>query len=146
MRETFDSTGTMDAVDRMTKVAASSTTCLVDFLTGPDILDTTSVGTALTSIPSFRSQVASRGTALLSELRADYLSGAKGLAPASRYLKKTKPIYQFVRITLGVKMHGSENNSKFANGLGVDDITMGQNISLIQEVRQLVCDTSFHLV
>jgi phenylalanine ammonia-lyase len=42
-------------------------------------------------------------------------------------------IYQFVRITLGVKMHGVENHSTFANGLGLDDVTIGQNISLIQE-------------
>jgi len=133
IRETFDSTSTMDADDRMIKVAASSTTCIVDFLTGPDFAATASAGSALTSIPSFRSQVAARGTALLHQLRADYLSGVKGIAPASRYLNKTKPIYQFVRITLGVRMHGSENNSKFVNGLGIDDITIGQNISLIQE-------------
>lgn len=136
IRKTFDATSTMDAADRMKKVAASSTTCIVDFFTGPDFeADTASAVTALTLIPSFRSQVASRGTALLLQLRTDYLSGAKGIAPASRYLHKTKPIYQFVRITLGVKMHGVENHSTFANGLGIDDVTMGQNISLIQEVR-----------
>jgi len=133
IRETFDATSTMDATDRMSKVAASSTTCILDFFTGPDFAADPSASTALTSIPSFRSQVASRGTALLFQLRTDYLSGAKGIAPASRYLNKTKPIYQFVRITLGVKMHGTENNSTFANGLGIDDVTIGQNISLIQE-------------
>jgi len=134
IRETFDATSTMDAADRMSKVAASSTTCIVDFFTGPDfVADTTSAGAALISIPSFRSQVASRGTALLLQLRTDYLSGVKGLAPATRYLNKTKAIYQFVRITLGVRMHGAENHSTFANGLGIDDVTIGQNISLVQE-------------
>jgi len=36
-------------------------------------------------------------------------------------------------VTLGIKMHGIENLNYFANGLGVDDLTMGQNISLIHE-------------
>jgi phenylalanine ammonia-lyase len=138
VRETFDATSTMDAADRMNKVAASSTTCIVDFFTGSDFAEAASVGAALTSIPTFRAQVASKAHRLLLQLRADYLSGAKGAAPASRYLNKTKPIYEYVRVNLGVRMHGSENNSMFANGLGVDDVTIGQNISLIQEVRLFV--------
>lgn len=137
MRETFDATSTMDVADRMNKVAASSTTCIVDFFTGSKFSDTASVGTALTSITPFRTQVASKAKSLLLQLRDDYLSGAKGAAPAGRYLNRTRPIYEHVRITLGIRMHGSENNSMFANGLGVDDVTIGQNISLIQEVSLL---------
>ena len=126
----------MDAADRMNKVAASSTTCIVDFFTGSDFdfAGATSAGTALSSIPVFRAQVASKALTLLLQLRADYLSGAKGAAPASIYLNKTRPIYEYIRVTLGIRMHGSENNTMFANGLGVDDVTIGQNISLIQEV------------
>lgn len=30
-------------------------------------------------------------------------------------------------------MHGYENNTIFANGLGGDDVSIGENISLIQE-------------
>ncbi|KAJ3513420.1 hypothetical protein NLJ89_g2951 [Agrocybe chaxingu] len=62
-----------------------------------------------------------------------YLSGARGPAPASRYLNKTCPVYEFVRLTLGIRMHGSENYHHFVNGLGVEDVTVGQNISLIHE-------------
>jgi phenylalanine ammonia-lyase len=138
MRETLDATSTMDAADRMIKVAASSTTCMVDFFTGSDIVKGDSIGAALTSIPAFRAQVASKANNLLLQLRTDYLSGAKSAAPASRYLNKTRAIYEYVRVTLGIRMHGSENNSMFANGLGVDDVTIGQNISLIQEVRLFV--------
>ena len=138
MSETLDATTTMDASDRMIKVAGSSTTCLVDFFTGHNFVEATSMGVALTSIPAFRAQVASRANNLLVQLRADYLSGAKGAAPASHCLNKTRPIYEYVRITLGIKMHGSENNSMFSNGLGVDDVTVGQNISFIQEVSQFV--------
>lgn len=137
----------MDAEDRMNKVAASSTTCIVDFFTGPNFAPASSAGAALLSIPTFRSEVSARASALLVQLRADYLSGAKGPAPASRYLNKTAPIYNYVRVTLGVRMHGVENQSKFANGLGVDDVTIGQNISLIQEVRHKVqFHTSIELI
>jgi phenylalanine ammonia-lyase len=146
MRETLDATSTMDAADRMTKVAASSTTCMVDFFTGSDFVKGDSIGAALTSIPAFRSQVASKANDLLLQLRADYLSGAKSAAPASRYLNKTRAIYEYVRVTLGIRMHGSENNSMFANGLGVDDVTIGQNISLIQEVRPFVLFYPFLLI
>ena len=145
MRETFDTTSTMDAVDRMNKVAASSTNCIMDFFTRPDFAEAASMGPALSFIPAFRAQVASKAHTLLLQLRADYLSGAKGAAPASIYLNKTRPIYEYVRVNLGIRMHGSENNAMFANGLGVDDVTIGQNISLIQEVRVFVWFTSFLL-
>ena len=133
MREAYDATSTMDAVERMHKVAASSSSVLLDFFTGPSFTDVSSVASALTSIPSFRSQVASRFTTLLDNMRRDYLSGARGPAPASRYLNKTRSIYEFVRLTLGIRMHGSENYHRFENGLGVEDVTVGQNVSLIHE-------------
>jgi len=133
MHESFDATSTMDARERMQKVAASSTTTLLDFFTGPSFSDPSLVGSALTSIPTFRSRTAERLTVLLDELRRDYLSGARGKAPASRYLNKTRPVYEFVRVTLGIRMHGSENYHRFSNGLGVEDVTIGQNVSLIHE-------------
>lgn len=46
-------------------------------------------------------------------------------------------MYEFVRITLGIRMHGSENYNRFANGLGIEDVTIGQNVSLIHEVRNI---------
>lgn len=129
----------MDASGRMIKVAAASSTPLVDFLTGTSSsIDVASVGTALASIPVFRSHIASRATSLINDLRRAYLSGERGAAPASKYLNKTRPVYEFVRLTLGIQMHGSENFSRFANGHGVDEQTLGQNISLIHEVRSIL--------
>jgi phenylalanine ammonia-lyase len=128
LKKTFEETSILDAVERMAKVAASATTILVDHFTGPEA----SVS-SLSSLPGFRSKVASRLTTLLDHLRRDYLSGAKGPAPASRYLNKTRPVYEFVRLTLGIRMHGSENYHRFSNGLGVEDVTVGQNVSLIHE-------------
>jgi len=134
MHDTFDATSTMDAKERMQKVAASCTTTLLDFFTGLSFSDASLVGSALTSIPGFRSRVAERLTLLLDELRRDYLSGSRGKAPASQYLNKTRPVYEFVRVTLGIRMHGSENYHQFSKGPGVEDATVGQNVSLIHEV------------
>jgi len=131
MFQTLDSTTTMDAAPRMTKVADAAVPILMDHLTSDPFADPS----ALFAIPAFRASVASRATALLVSLRKDYLSGARGVAPASKYLNGTRPIYEFVRLTLDIRMHGSENESVFANGLGVEDVTIGQNVSLIHEVR-----------
>ncbi|KAI0251152.1 phenylalanine ammonia-lyase [Lactifluus subvellereus] len=125
---TLDSTTTMDAAPRMMQVAGASLPVLVDFFTTGSVDPS-----ALCAIPAFRVSVASRATSLLVSLRKEYLSGARGHAPASNYLNKSRPIYEFVRKTLGIRMHGSENESVFANGLGVEDVTVGQNVSLIHE-------------
>lgn len=133
MHNAHDSTSTMDAQERMQKIAASSTTVLMDYITGPAFEKFESVGSALSGIPAFRSRVASQANILLDVLRRDYLSGERGPAPASKYLKRTRPVYEFVRKELGIRMHGTENYSRFANGLGTDDVTVGQNVSLIHE-------------
>ncbi|KAF8908037.1 L-Aspartase-like protein [Mucidula mucida] len=120
--------------NRMVKVAASSSTVLVDFFTECSFTcDSMNAGIALSYIPRFRSSVATRATSLIDQLRRAYLFGERGPAPASKYLKKTRPLYEFVRLTLGIRMHGSENYHRFANGHGVDEVTTGQNVSLIHE-------------
>ncbi|KAG5648509.1 hypothetical protein DXG03_003120 [Asterophora parasitica] len=133
MTQTLDKTSTMDSADRMKAVTASTTTVFVDFLAGPEFADASLNATAIPLISTFRSQVASRATNLLDQLRRDYLSGERGAAPAARFLNKTRAIYEFVRVTLGIRMHGSENYARFVNGLGVEDVSIGQNISLIHE-------------
>jgi phenylalanine ammonia-lyase len=120
----------------MTHVVAASVPILVDFFTTGPSVDPS----ALSAIPAFRASVASRATSLLVALRKEYLSGARGQAPASDYLGRTRPIYEFIRLTLGIRMHGSENESAFANGLGVEDVTIGQNVTLIHEVRDTILD------
>lgn len=126
--KTLDATSSVDAPARMEKVAAASSSALVDHFVTVD-------ASALSALPAYREAVARRATFLINELREDYLSGKKGPAPASAYLHKTRPVYEFVRIGLGVRMHGSENQNVFANGLGVEEVTIGQNVSLIHEVR-----------
>lgn len=135
MAITLDKTSTMDSADRINATLDSTTTTFVDFLSGAEFADVAFATTIISLISLFRSQVASRALNLLDQLRRDYLSGDRGAAPASPFLGKTRGVYEFIRINLGVRMHGSENHARFVNGLGVDDVSIGQNISHIHEVR-----------
>ncbi|KAI0000889.1 phenylalanine ammonia-lyase [Russula vinacea] len=129
MLATLDSTTTMDATDRMIKVAASSDSVIMRHFTqlkGPGVI-------ALSGLPCFNKNVAKRATALLTALRDAYLTGAHGPAPARLYLTRTRPIYEFVRITLGIGMHGLENHQLFPDGMDLEDATLGEKVSLIHE-------------
>ncbi|KAJ7321625.1 phenylalanine ammonia-lyase [Mycena albidolilacea] len=131
MYHVVDHTTSMDAVARMIKVAEASTSLLVEFFMASS--DMSLAVAALTALPTFRATVASRAAAKLVALRGEYLLGARGPAPASALLEKTRPIYEFIRVTLGIRMHGTENLGSFKEGLGVQDVTVGQNVSLIHE-------------
>ena len=134
MEQSLDKTTNMDNADRMREVAGSTTTLLLDFLMGPDIVVVPGAESPLTLIPKFRANVASSASTLLDQLRKDYLSGDRGAAPATPLLGKTKVIYEFVRINLGVHMHGAENHGRFVNGVGADNLSIGEHISRIHEV------------
>jgi len=129
MLATLDSTTTMDATDRMIKVAASSDSVIMKHLTrpkGPGVI-------ALSGLPCFNNHVAERAAALLTALRDAYLTGARGAAPARVYLTKTRPVYEFVRTTLGIGMHGLENHQLFPEGMDLEDATIGEKVALIHE-------------
>jgi phenylalanine ammonia-lyase len=129
LQSALNETSTMDASPRMVKVAAASTTILVDAFT-----DSGAAPEAFASIPEFRAAVASRSQTLLDSLRRAYLLGERGPAPASPYLAKTKPVYEFVRVTLGIKMHGAENLTRWVNnGLNETEDTTGGHVSRIHE-------------
>lgn len=146
IREALDATTPKDAVPRMEVVAQACTTPLVNFLlalplsapaqsstlssraptpfvnapessSAPASESTSPIAAAFSMISSFRESFASRSVALLNSLRKAYLSGARGPTPASPYLAHgTRPIYEFVRLTLGVRMHGWENINMFDTG------------------------------
>jgi phenylalanine ammonia-lyase len=138
MKETFDKTSTLDAPCRMKQVVASTSHTLLEHLT------TTSSAIA-GSIPSFQTRLADRLTALLNTLRAAYLTGARGPAPAATsalMAERTGRVYGFVRGDLGVGMHGAENLGGFEGQGGVGEGEMalggqsiGGNISRIYEVK-----------
>jgi len=132
MLATLDTTTTMDTADRMIKVAASSDSLIVKHFTepnGPGVI-------ALSGLPRFNNDVAKRATASLMALREEYLTGARGSAPASLLLTRTRAVYEFVRNTLGINMHGLENHQSFPDGLDLEDATIGEKVSLIHEVRK----------
>ncbi|TFY81682.1 hypothetical protein EWM64_g2326 [Hericium alpestre] len=108
----LDHTTTMDAVPRMAKVAQAASGVLVDHFTTADANPV-----ALIALPAFRTAVASRASALLTSLRNEYLSGARGRAPAEQISQQD----------------AARVRSMFPVGLGVEDPTIGQNITLIHE-------------
>jgi phenylalanine ammonia-lyase len=135
IRDKLDSTASMDVDVRMPTVAGSCSNVFLKYFTNPKFAAAhTIAGKALSVLPAFQSAVSQRAAALHHKLRTEYLSGKKGPAPASRYLNRTKPLYEFVRVTLGIKMHGIENLNRFENGIGFDEETPGQNVSRIYEV------------
>ena len=127
----IETTGTMDAAPRFVTAAAASTIPLVDFFSSSP----SSPPTAFAGIMSFRTQFAARSTALVEKLRTEYLTGLRGPAPASPYLNKTKGVYEYIRLGLGIKMHGEVNLNAFAPG--IEEQSIGQNVSLIHEVSLL---------
>ncbi|KAG9090623.1 hypothetical protein FRC06_000948 [Ceratobasidium sp. 370] len=119
--DSFEATATMDAVPRMRAAAAAASAPLVDLLAGPE----------LTGISAFRESVAGRSAELYGQLRVEYLTGKRGPAPAAELLGNTRPVYEFVRVKLGVKMHGLDNLNQFEEGW--TDLSIGQNVALIYE-------------
>lgn len=132
MLATLDTTTTMDAKERMAKVASSSDSILVKHFTQPQSCGVV----ALSGLSSFGDTVSKRAAGSLMTLRRAYLDGSRGPTPASDYLLKTRPVYEFVRTNLGIRMHGLENHESFPNGLDVEEATIGENVSLIHEVRE----------
>jgi phenylalanine ammonia-lyase len=128
IQEGLDATVTMDALPRMEKVAAATTVPLVDHFSDPA---TPAYAAYLPVISAFRASLAERSATLLIELRREYLSGKRS---AGERLAKTRPMYDFIRHRLGIPMHGNENLAMFEHGLGVDDVTIGENVSRIYEV------------
>lgn len=132
IRESFhgslEVTATMDAPLRMHTASKTSSTIFLDFLTNHPEVDL-----SLQSISSFQSNLSLRTAASLNDLRYAYLSASRGSIPASAWMGRTKLMYEFIRETLGVKMHGLENLENFKRGVGSDGTNVGQQISLIYE-------------
>ncbi|CCO29303.1 hypothetical protein BN14_03312 [Rhizoctonia solani AG-1 IB] len=119
--ESYEVTSTMDALPRMMTAAAAATAPLVELLPESD----------LAGIKAFRSAVGSRSGELYTRLQGEYLRGERGAAPAAHLLGNTRPVYEFVRVQLGVKMHGIDNLNRFEEGW--TGLTVGQNVSVIYE-------------
>ena len=122
----------MDLQPRMATALAASSIPLIDYFSRKEVPHT-----VIASITSFRSKVTSQACDLLGQLREEFLSGARGPAPASCMLGNTRPVYEYVRIKLGIKMHGTDNQNRFVDGF--TEMTIGQHVSLIYEVGSISC-------
>ena len=120
----------MDAADQMAAVASSSVPVVIQLLLQAGVKSPE----MLILIAKFQSNVTSRATHLLNDLRKVYLSGERGPTPASSYLGKTKVVYEYIRVGLGVRMHGLDNITDFKTDAHSRDATIGQSISVIYEV------------
>ncbi|KAG1739142.1 phenylalanine ammonia-lyase [Suillus paluster] len=151
LTETLDHTTTLETNARMHKVAGA---CVVPLIT---TLSTSPVqGADLGALPVFIAALATRLVKKLTELRCAYLGvqpnavrGAspsaeetevawRGPAPASKYLApRTRALYEFVRVILGVRMHGAGNlkGDVFGtrDGLDGEEGTIGNGVSVICE-------------
>jgi phenylalanine ammonia-lyase len=134
MSNAFDKSTNMDSADQMHQVASSAIPLILRFFKQHPELSADSL--SLTVLSDFQTRLAERATELHHSLRKEFLSGARGVAPASDYLGLTRRVYEFVRQDLGVKMHGNENLDMFPRGINADDGSIGQNISKIYEVRR----------
>jgi phenylalanine ammonia-lyase len=132
MSQAFDKNTIMDNADQMGQVASSTIPLLLEFFK-----ESSEKGAAvsLCTLSNFQAGIATRATELHHELRVAYLTGVRGPVPASPYLGLTRGVYEFVRKDLAVKMHGDENLAVFPNGIGVDNVSIGQNITKIYEVN-----------
>ncbi|OCH85474.1 phenylalanine ammonia-lyase [Obba rivulosa] len=119
----LDRTSSMDAAPRMRTVLAATTTPIVEFCS------THGAVVSLGEIIDFRDHVAELATKLLTDLREAYLTGDRGVAPASELVGRTRAVYEFVRVTLGIRMHGFHNLNDFQT----TEIFSGHNISIIHE-------------
>lgn len=126
---------------RMERVANAGVAPLLEVLTSDPSCCTSTLD--LAQIVRFRQVLAQRLEALLTELRCAFMcvsldeaslpsSSSRlptfnippmGRAPASKYLApRTRLLYEFVRLDLGISMHGSDNMRKTVYGMRARDL------------------------
>ena len=140
----LDATTTMDAVPRLKAAASAATTPILDAIS---LTCSSTNGDLVGAIGSFRTSFAERGAQILQDLRRSFLEGSppppsgaisyNSLAPAAPFLGRTRVLYEYIRVDLGVRMHGLENLKGFVNGLGNTEGQpgLGRAASIIYEVR-----------
>jgi phenylalanine ammonia-lyase len=151
LMEALDRTTTQETKVRMQNVAGACVVPLVTALSASPVQ-----GAELGALPVFISALAVRLEKKLTELRCAYLGvqpnavrGAnptaevsevpwRGPSPASKYLApRTRALYEFVRVTLGVRMHGAGNlrGDVFGMQEGIDggEGSIGDGVSVICE-------------
>ncbi|KZT55159.1 phenylalanine ammonia-lyase [Calocera cornea HHB12733] len=126
MSDKFDQTSSVDAARRMDTIFSYCTTPLVDyFLARGEVHE-------VAKIPAFRTEAAEASLKAYTALRQQFLDSQYGLTPAAEWLApKTRRMYEYVRVELGVAHHGQDNYKNFEHGF--EGGTIGQSVSRIYE-------------
>lgn len=126
----MQATSTMDVEARMAKITSGLTPLIVKLLSSHP-----SQGTdCLTTINDMQSSLAKKLASSYRALQERFLLNPQTPAPASPYLGRTRVMYEFVRVKLGVVMHGRNNYHKFAGEGEAQIPTIGQDVSRIYQV------------
>ncbi|KZO96132.1 phenylalanine ammonia-lyase [Calocera viscosa TUFC12733] len=122
----FDSTSSMDAAPRMDTIFSYCTTPLVDHFLSQGAVE------EVRKIPAFRTELARSSLAAYTVLREQFLDAQYGATPASEWLApRTRRLYEFVRVGLGIAHHGVDNAHEFEHGF--EGGTIGHSVSRIYE-------------
>ncbi|KAF8573124.1 phenylalanine ammonia-lyase [Ramaria rubella] len=140
----LDATTTMDAGPRLKRAVDA---CVVPILDGLGAGAGAGAGEdLLRAVGAFRVELAEEGARALQALRYAFVAGRAPApvedtydprAPAAPFLGRTRPLYEYIRITLGVRTHGLENWEKFEMGRGLGDTEgqpgVGRSVSVVYE-------------
>jgi phenylalanine ammonia-lyase len=132
-------TSTADAERQLKTVASGMTSPILEFFSS--INCTAQEHKIIHSVSSLRSSFARQGAEILQAVRLAFVTGkplslVRGHspdAPAGPFIGRTKPVYEYIRKSLGIRMHGSEHMEKFTGPLGGEP-SIGYYVSLIYEV------------
>jgi len=122
----FNQTSSVDAAPRMQAIFSACTTPLVDYFLAHGAVQ------EVAKIPTFRAELAKACLEVYTQLRQETLDQALGATPASAWLApKTRKMYEYIRVELGVRHHGTDNAKLFEDGY--EGGTIGQSVSAIYE-------------
>lgn len=121
----LEQTTSVDLTPRWEDAFAFVSSLVLDALSTSSIK---SVESPITSITLWRTTSSTSAVALTKSIRESFfLSNASSVSPTSSYLGNTRPLYEFVRHTLGVK---SRRGDVY---LGKQEATIGSAVSKIYE-------------
>ena len=135
---------TTDAERQLEIVASGMTTPILDFFASSSSI--LQEHTIVHSVSALRSSFARGGAEMLQAVRKAFITGKSHFpfvlgyspsAPAKPFIGRTRPVYEFIRQGLGIRMHGSENLRKFSGPLGAEP-SIGYSVSLIYEVSSVL--------
>lgn len=133
MKARFDRSTTVDLKERIHDAVQGAVSALFVLFTSEDVrmIGEEKQTPFIEAMKAFSLDLAAEAEAVYMRVREDFLTGKKGRTPASYLLGNTRPVYEFVRLDLGIGMHGLANLRKFEGPEGLGGGTTGQDVSKI---------------